>query len=304
MNTEQVKLFQELVLTKEALGYKNDAFVYPLIAPIRPANSDVFKIPNRGTEHMKIYNMKRAPNTDILRVEPSLSYDTVSLEQTALDAAYPDEYNEPESFPKFDVRREYAELLNLIFELSIEKAIADILTTSANYDPSLVTTIGAGDHWDETTGTPLTDILGAIADVSDQRNPPNTLIVNDAVFLAMIQNSEIIDKWTGIDPNFPDDRAMARLLMLDRVLVAKPKYEDPSTGDFTRVWDNFAILCNLQPPTMWDSSFARIYRRTTYPKMRSFYDNNRDQWVTRRKDKINLAIRNELSGYLFIDPLS
>ena len=129
----------------------------------------------------------------------------------------------------------------------------DLLDDDSNFVSANIQTLASsGDRWNG-TGDARSQILAA-ADA--MLVPPNVLICNSQVWLALRQNPSIVESITHSGAGdsakgVAQMRAVADLLELDKICVARAKVNTAKPGqaaDFTRLWtDDFAVLAYINP---------------------------------------------------------
>lgn len=295
------------ILTTVAQGYKNNEFVGMNLFPSVPVMQRGGKILTFGKEDFAIYDTRRAPGAATKRVQIGYSGAAFSLEDHSLEGLAPVELmQEAQAVPGIDLGRATVNKVQNIIGLRLEKAQADLATTTANYQTAnKLTSLASTTLWsDATASTPITDIeTGKEAIRAATGRRPNTLVIGPLVMKALRVHSSIIDriKYTGRD--VPTPELLAALFGLQRVLVGDAIYTDAS-GAFVDVWGKNAILAYTETGSVADQglpSYGYTYRLSGYPIVeRPYYDENPKSWLYPVTDVVSpvIASASGAAGYL------
>ena len=105
--------------------------------------------------------------------------------------------------------------------------------------------------WSAASSTPIANIeTGKNTVLSATGYVPNTLVMSDAVFSALMDNSDITDriKYTSQDSVSPE--LLARVFNVDRVLIMSSIYnsaQEGATASYSQIGDKDALLCYVAP---------------------------------------------------------
>jgi hypothetical protein len=304
LTTAQARVIDP-ILSTVAQGYRNSELIGSALFPYVPVAQRGGTIITFGKEDFRLYSTGRSPGASTKRVQFGYSSGTYALEQHALEGMVPWEImQEANAVPGIDLARLAVRKVQDIIALRLEKAMADLATTAANY--------GSGNKLTSLSSTTLWSDLSAsdpISNIEDGKEAvraligrmPNTLILGPKTFKALRQHSKIIDrmKYTGRD--VPTPEIMAALFGVQRVLVGNAIYADASDA-FADVWGKVAVLAYTETAGIADAglpSYGYTYRLNGMPMVEVPYnDRNAKSWLYPVTDEVKPVIASSLAGYL------
>lgn len=293
------------ILSTVAQGYINAAFVGSALFPYVPVQQRGGKIVTFGKEDFAIYATQRAPGANTKRMQIGYTSGSYALEDHSLEGVVPFELQQDaQAVPGIDLGRGAVQKVQNIIGLRLEKAQADLATTTANYAASNKNTSLAGvTLWSDLSASdPIANVetgKDAIRSLIGRR--PNTMVIGPTVLKALRQHTKIIDrtKYTGRD--VPTPELLAALFGVDRVLVGDAIYTDAS-GAFVDVWGKCAILAYTETASLADMgapSYGYTYRFGGYPLVEIPYqDRNAKSWVYPVTDVVSPVIAGSTAGYI------
>lgn len=304
MTTGQARVIDP-ILSTVAQGYKNSEFVGSSLFPIVPVDQRGGKIISFGKEDFQLYNTGRAPGAKTSRVQFGHSAGNYALEQHSLEGLVPFEImQEANQVPGIDMGKVSVMKVSNIIALRTEKAQADLATTAGNYAASNKVTLAGTSQWSDYTGVsvPSKNIADAIEAVRTKVGKrPNTVVMGAAVFNALKNHPQIIDriKYTGRDIVTPE--LLASLWDVKTVLVGDAVYADDA-GNFVDVWGKFVVVAYTETGSLADMglpSYGYTYRLRGNPAVELPYqDRNQKSWVYPVTDELSPVIAGALAGYL------
>lgn len=134
------------------------------------------------------------------------------------------------------------ENLNAILRLARENRVAAQVFNAANYGSNALALTG-GARWDTSTGTPVTNIMDAIAAMT---MAPTVALIGDQAFMKFINNPEVKGFFTsragsalGATPFFMDSETLGRAFSLKKFLVGRAKYNSANDGQAASILSNW-----------------------------------------------------------------
>lgn len=303
MNPGQARVIDP-ILSTVAQGYKNADFVGSALFPTVPVDQRGGKIITFGKEDFMLYNTGRAPGGSTKRVTFGHTGSNYALEQHALEGLVPWELmQEASNVPGIDMGRVAVMKTQNIIGLRTEKAQADLATAAGNYAASNKATLSGTDQWDNAASKPATQVSDAIETVrSKVGKRANTVVIGAAVFAALKNHPEVIDriKHTGRDVVTAD--LLASLWDVKRVLIGDAVYANDA-GDFSDVWGKNVVIAYTELGSLADMglpSYGYTYQLRNHPIVEEPYqDRNQKSWVYPVTDELSPVIAGALAGYLY-----
>lgn len=293
------------ILTTVAQGYKNATFVGSTLFPTVPVVARGGKIVTFGKEDFMLYATARAPGANTGRVQFGYAGSSYALEQHALEGSVPFELMaDAQQVPGISLAQMAIRKTQNIIGLRLEKAIADLATTAANYPSGNKTTLSGTAQWsDYNNSSPSAAIETAKEAVRAKIGiSPNTVVIGAEVMSVLKQHPAILDriKYTGRDVVTTD--LLAALWEVDRVVVGKAVYASDA-GVFSDVWGNFVIVAYSDVSGMMDAgspSFGYTYQLGGYPIVEQTYqDRPAKSWIYPVTDEVMPVIAGSSAGYLY-----
>jgi hypothetical protein len=294
------------ILSTVSQGYQNAEFVGSALFPVVPVDQRGGKIISFGKEDFQLYNTGRAPGANTKRVQFGHSAGNFALEQHALEGLVPFEImQEADQVPGIDLAKVAVMKTQNIIALRTEKAQADLATTAANYAASNKLTLAGTSQWSDYSGVsnPSKNISDAIEVVrSKVGKRANTVVIGAAVFAALKNHPQIIDriKYTGRDVVTAD--LLASLWNVKRVLVGDAVTADDA-GTFSDLWGKFVVVAYTEVGSLADMglpSYGYTYRLRGNPAVELPYqDRSAKSWIYPVTDELSPVIAGALAGYLY-----
>ncbi len=216
------KVHESTALTQLSVAYSDNKYVADEVFPAAPVQkqSDVYYLIDPTREGLRQVDDARAPGAKANEWDFTTSTDNYYCNGHALDAIVPDEERanaDAALQPEIDRVEGTTNMILLNKEVA---AVAALVTGVTN-------TAAASNYWsDAANGDPLGDINTGVASVKDNAQVvPNTVVMDDSVFRALLLAPSIIDriKFTSspTTPSVVTKEALAALFGVERVLVAE-----------------------------------------------------------------------------------
>lgn len=297
------------VLSNHATAYRQPGLVGNTLFPIVNVGQRAGKRIAFGREDFIIYSSGRAPGANTKRVNVGYSGEAYALTDHSLEGVLPIELmQEAQAVPGIDLGRRALNVPLRSLALELEVAQASAATDANNYDSNHKTSLTSGDRWDTSTGLPTTDIKAAKEAVRQSIGvDPNTVVIPKQTFNAVCENGNIIDrfKYTSSDSITPE--MLAKLWMVDRVVVAGGVKWDGNSTDMTDIWGKSVIVAYVpqSPLGMEEPSYGYTYRLTGYPiAEQPYFERNPKSWIYPVTDARAPVLTSMLAGYLIQTPIS
>lgn len=239
------QIHRDRALENVSLLYKPEGLIADMVAPKVPVKreSDVYYVYSRDT--MSIPETRRAMRSESNQATWNMSNSSYILEEHALHDYVSDRERDNADSPiSPDV--DSTEILTQMLMLRREKDLASVVQNSNNWSQTLSCT--STQYWSSNTTTtnPIT-MLDSLSSVILQNSgkDPNRLILTDAQFKAAKEHVSIVDRIKHTSPQSVTPEMLARLLNLDKVLVAKAINNTAKEGldeSMAFIWTDAAFL--------------------------------------------------------------
>lgn len=238
----------DVALTNVSIAYRNAAYVAPEIAPEVPVRkqSDRYFIHDPEGEGFRPTPDARAPGAEAGEVDFRLSHDSYYCDDHALSSAIPDEEREnadPPLRPEID----RTEFLTDKILLNRERGLAQILRAPGAIPGEDVT--GDGTPWGDEGADPIADVERARAAIlRTVQQQPNVLVLPQDVYTELRHHPSVTERVKYTNSGAVGTGALADLLDVERVLVARAVYNAANPGqapDMQPVWGKDALLLHV-----------------------------------------------------------
>lgn len=290
MDLAQGDVHQDASLPNYAAGYKLAAGVADIAAPFVMVGkaSNKYNTWDAANAFKRVLPNQNTSGGQVAEVNPTLSNSTYSTNEYALGAFVPQNVIGNADAPLRPMQAAVKRVMNALM-LEREIRVATMLTTSANFDASVVTTLGAAFKWNGgASSDPVAD-LHAIIEASYM--PVTGIVMSERTAHAFIRNPNV-QKFTqykdGVKPGTMDPGYVAAVLELPTIYRADMKYQASGTA-MSYVWGNDVVLLHSPPENppqdqeevataytfRWDGGEAPDGQVTAGFQVRTFFDPKR-----------------------------
>lgn len=257
---------QAAAMPNYAAGYSNDGFVADVIAPPILVNKPTDKYYTFAKEDafQRATPIIGAAGAQVMEVQPRLANATYNTVEYALGGFVTTQL-ESMADAALKLRRAFALRIYKVLMIERELRVATMLTTSANFDSSVVTTIAAGSQWDGgASADPVKDVHTQV-EKAWAEDLSGTLL-NQQIF-HNFQRNPAVQKYIAYKGNarpLPSDKEFGALLELPPFYQAKAKYINTS-GALAYIWPStnvamFRMPSSMPPVDQSDVSTAVTFR--------------------------------------------
>lgn len=236
----------DMFLTNHSNGLFNDTndFIAERILPAVPVKETTGKVPNYGTDHLRIVNTSHIGKGGYLEVDTiTRGSDTYDIQDHGLTTTVTQREKDNVQRP-YDALIDATTVLTSMQMLAKEKALADSLQ-----DPTIITqgtTLSGNSQYDKkdhADSDPIEDSLTAKETIrSACGRKPNTIITSDTVADRLRVHSQLLDA-LGFKESRPGgltDQELARALGVDQILIGSAVYETAKQGQTSSLADIWA----------------------------------------------------------------
>ncbi|AWD21609.1 major capsid protein [Fuscovulum blasticum] len=294
------------ILSTHARGYRNAEFISQYLFPRATVPNRSMRQLKFGKESFRLMNTKRAPGSNVKRIQYGYASDPISLVQDALEGVVPIEHQqEAMSVPGFDLGQGAINMVLDAVDLNLEYECATMARTAANYAATNKVTLTTTARWTQSASTPIADIKAGNEAIRRMTGRyANTLILGPNAKNALTGHASIKDQFKYTSAQSITMQMLAALLELDTVVCGKAVYLPETaaeTAAATDVWGDDAILAyvpkggNYQVP-----SYGYCYELTGYPQVEQpYYSRETKSWIYPTTTERRPYILGADAGFLF-----
>lgn len=275
------------ILSNHARGYRNATFVSQFLFPRVPIPNRSMSVLKFGKEAFRKLNTRRAPGTNVKRVQYGFESGSVSLVQDALEAVVPIEHQqEAEKVPGIDLGANAINMVMDSVDLGLEYDAATLARTAANYDDNHKLALASTDRWTSSNSDPgatVGDAAEVIRRFTGRR--PNVMLAGPSAVKALQNHSKIKEQFKYTSKDSITLEMLAAYFRLDRVVSGDAVYLPETASDdvaATDIWGDDVILAWV-PPTGSNymvPSYGYTYELLGYPQVEMpYYDRPSKSWI-------------------------
>lgn len=275
------------ILSTHARGYRNSTFISPVLFPRATVSNRSMRVIRFGKESFRMVNTRRAPGSNVKRIQFGYASDPIQLVQNALEGVVPIEHQEEaESVPGIDLGRNAINMVLDIEDLNLEYEAAQLARDAAKYSANNKLALAGGDRWSDPGSDPSGDVDAAKEAIRAMIGRyPNTLALGASAFNALRRHPKIKAQFKYTSAESITTAMLANYFDIERVEVGKAVYLPETAADTDPaldVWGDDAILAwvprgdgNFQVP-----SFGYTYELQGYPLVEvPYYDRPTKSWI-------------------------
>lgn len=294
------------ILSNYARGYRQLEFVSQFLFPRAAIPNRSMRVLKFGKEAFRLMNTRRAPGSNVKRVQYGYASDPISLVQDALEGVVPVEHQqEAGKVPGIDLAQGAVNMVLNVLDLGLEYDCAQMARTLGNYAGSNRVTLTTTSRWSQSASTPRADIKAAQEIIRRATGRyANTLILGPSTKNALTEHASIVDRFKYTSSQSITTDMLAATLELERVVVGKAVYLSETVDDGSQasdVWGDDAILAyvpngeNYQVP-----AFGYTYELIGYPMVEQpYYANENKSWIYPTTTERRPYIVGADAGFLF-----
>jgi len=255
----------DVPLSVYAREYRNNELIGELLFPRVPVAKQSDKYWLFGRESQRVAaNTLRGPGAAAEQVVQTISTSSYFADDRSLARFITDE--ERGNFEAGNVEQWATRLLVDQLLLDLEKRIATLATTLANYPAANRTTLAGVSQWNDAASNPIADVVAGHVQVMKSGKRANTLIINPDVWAKLKTHQKIIDRVAPTQLGPVTSENLAAIFEVQRVIVAMGVELDAALAVASFVWGKHAILANVEPAaSMMDASFGKNFVWTAPP---------------------------------------
>ena len=259
------------ILSNHARGYRNNEHIGRVLFPIVTMPTRGAKRIEFGKEGFRKIATRRAPGTQITRLQFGYEGKTVDLQQHALAAMTPIEHvNEAEEVPGIDLQRIAVNLVADVVELQLEIDAATKARNASAYGANNKVALAGAARWTSATSTPKKDVSDASDQIRSQTGRrPNTMILGPSARNALDYHPALLDFFKHVTEPSITDEMLARYFKVPRVVSGDAIFTEDGIV-MQDVWGDDVILAYVAPESnaqMALPSYGYTYQLSGYPSV-------------------------------------
>lgn len=282
-NLNQVRVVDP-ILTTVVQGYKHAGYVGNMLFPAVPVTISGGRVLEFGKEDFRLYATRRAPGSQVKRVQYGHEGKPYALENHGLAGTLPVEHQrDAQVQPGVDlgsraVRRTMRAIMH-----GLESQQAQIAVNAANYDVNHKVALAGVDKWSDAASKPLVQMeeyKEAVRQSIGLR--PNTLVLSAQAFAALKQNESVLDKIKYTQRGVLTLDLLAALFDIPRIVSGDAVVAGGANDAFSDVWGNNAVLAYVpeQIEGAEEPSYGYTYTMQGHPAAEeSWYDRDSKSWI-------------------------
>jgi hypothetical protein len=299
----------DAVLTNISQAFKNESLVATSIFPVAPVKKDSDVYYKYDKSNLRPDDTRWAPKTRAREVNWSVTRDGYKTERHALQELIEDDEKENCDSP-LDVQTDTTEILTEKLLIRRELNLANMLTSTGNYDSDAHPTLAVASQWDNYASA----VSDPNADIATIRRTVfkktfmhvNTIVLPYAVYEVVREHPKVLEriKYTQRAIITPD--ILADLWDIENVIVAGSGQNTANEGQvdsLSYIWGNNVLAGYVEKsPRLKRPSWG--YHIQSQPLMvERFRDDERKGEVVRPSFKEIPKIVTQAAGYLIVNPL-
>ena len=311
LNPSQARVIDP-VLTTVARGYRHAMHAWPYVFPVVSVNARGGQIITFGQEDFVKRDLRRAPGANRQQLNVGYKGEKFALEQRGLDGKVAlEQLQEANAVPGINLGMRASRQAMDNLSLQIEAEAATLATTAANYAAAHTSALAGANQWSHADSKPAAAVNAQKQLIRTKIGlTPNTLVVGYAVWLALQNNADVIERvkhTRGPSEQAPQvTRAMmAGYFDVEHFVVAESM--SGQAGEFADLWGKNAVLCfsgvssmAQAEANMGEPSFGYCYRLMNYPIVEEpWFDRSCDSWLYPVTTEDTPVIAGKDAGYLF-----
>ena len=295
------------ILSEHARGYRRPGNVARALFPLAPVNQYGGKVIQFGKEAFRLYNAKRAPGSNVKRIDFGYEGAPYAIVPSALEAKVPwERMKDASAVPGINLATRATNLVLSALQLAQEYDSAQLARNAANYDNDHKVALVGENRWTGTDGDPTTDVETAMEAVGDSIGVEgNTILLSRKAFNAARRHPKIIErvKYTSAQAVTLD--LLKVLWGVDNIVVGGAKVATGADDTFGEVWGTDVIVAyvamgegdgmgNAEEP-----SYGYTYQIEGMPTVEEPYsERNARSWIYPTADDATPVLSGMAAGFL------
>lgn len=295
------------ILSEHARGYRRPGMVAQALFPLAPVNAYGGKVITFGKESFRLYNSKRAPGSNVKRIDFGYEGDPYAIVPSALEAKVPwERMRDANAVPGINLASRSTNVVLGALSLEREYDSAQLARNAASYDADHKVTLAGANRWTGADGDPTADISTAMEAIGDSIGiAGNTVLLSRKAFNAAKLNPKILDRVKYTSAQAVTIELLKALWEVDNIVVGGAKVATGQNDAFGDVWGTDVIVAyvaqgegdgNGNPE---EPSYGYTYQIEGMPAVEEPYqDRNARSWIYPVANDATPVLSGMAAGYL------
>ena len=295
------------ILSEHSRGYRRQGNVGRALFPLAPVAAYGGKVITFGKESFRLYNAKRAPGSNVKRIEFGYAGEPYSIVPAALEGKVPwERMRDASQVPGIDLGSRAVNVVLGALQLEEEYDQAQIARNAARYDADHKVQLTGATSWNTDAADPSKDVNTAMEAIGDSVGVEgNTVLLSRKAFNACKFNPKIIEriKYTGRDAVTVD--MLKALWNVDNVVVGGAKVATGQDDVFSDIWGTDVIVAYVAQGegdgmgNVDEPSYGYTYQIEGMPSVEQPYeDRNARSWIYQVANDLSPVASGMAAGYL------
>lgn len=275
------------ILSNHARGYRNSTFISGALFPRVPVPNRAMTLLKFGKEAFRKLNTRRAPGSNVKRVQYGYGADTIALIQDALEGLVPTEHQqEAQKVPGIDLGANAIQMVLDVVDLGLEYDSAILARTAANYDNDHKLALVGADRWSGADSDPGDDISTANEVIRGYiGRKANTLVLGPSAAKALKRHPKIKEQFKYTSKDSITLAMLAAFFEVENVVAGDAVYLPETaldTAKATDIWGDDAILAYVPQngANFMMPSYGYTYELLGYPQVEQpYYSRETKSWI-------------------------
>ncbi len=300
MNTRQARVIDP-ILSKIAVGYKNNLMVGTALFPAVPVQSSGGKVIEFGKEAFKKYNLRRADGARTTRVSFGYEGKSYALSESSVEATVGRrQLRDANVVPGVDLAQKSITGVQEIIALDLEIEQAAVALDKDNYAADQVKTLTGTEKWSSPESKPLDDIEEGKEKIRAKiGRRPNVLLLSAVAWSLLKKHPTVVARFKNVDSAVTVEM-FKTIVEIDRIVIGEAIYVDKN--DKVRdVWGDVAILGYVPATVTSDAvpSYGYTYQMENCPFVEEpYYEKQTKSYVYGVTDERVPVLCCKDAGYL------
>jgi hypothetical protein len=295
------------ILSEHARGYRRPGNVAQALFPLATVSAYGGKVIQFGKESFRLYNAKRAPGSNVKRIDFGYEGDPYAIVPQALEAKVPwERMRDANAVPNINLATRATNLVLSALQLGQEYDSAQLARDASKYDNDHKVNLAGANRWTGDDGDPTVDIATAMEAIGDSVGiEGNTVLLSRKAFNAAKLHPKIIErvKYTSAQSVTLD--LLKALWNVDNIVIGGAKVATGQNDAFSDVWGTDVVVAyvaqgdgdgmgNAEEP-----SYAYTYQIEGMPTVEEPYqDRNARSWIYPTANDCTPVLSGMSAGYL------
>jgi len=309
MSTSQARVIDP-ILSNHAQGYTNMGHIGSKLFPLVTVPARGAQVLKFGKESFRLFNARRAPGANTLRVQYGYASDPISVVQDSLEAVVPWEImQEADKVPGVDMAKGSVDMVLDSIGLGLEYEQAQLAKDAAQYGANNKVTLTGTDKWSDDASDPKADVQSGKEAIRLMTGRyPNTLCLGADVFNRLCIHPKVTEHFKYTSADSVTKEMLARYLEVDEVVVGEAVALDEDASEDSAaedIWAGMALLAwvsrgqNYRTP-----SYGYTYALPGMPFVEEPYnERNAKSWIYPVTHERKAYITGADAGFLFVSPM-